>query len=70
MGLALVGHMPGVDLGLQIIAHRQKRRRAGRDFGEDGGEAAPEGVRLQTRAGQRFGIHEIIELTGDAEACG
>ena len=70
MGLALVGHMPGVDLGLQIVAHRQKRRRAGSEFGENGGEAAPEGVGREARARQRFGIHEVIEFMGDAEACG
>ena len=70
MGLALVGHMPGVDLALQIIAHRQQRRRTRGKISENGGEAAPEDVGREARAGQRFGIHEVIEFTGDAEACG
>ena len=51
MGLAPVGNMPCVDLALQIVTHRQQRRRAGGEIGENGGKAAPEGVGLQTRAG-------------------
>ena len=64
-GLDPVLAPPGIDAGLQFVATRQQRAMARREFLGDGLEAAPELMRRDSRAGQRFLLDEGMQGGGD-----
>ena len=69
-GLAAALQMPGVDLGLQLIARRQERAVAGRQIVDDRGQRRPEPLRVHARPRQRLVVDEVAERLGDPETVG
>ncbi len=60
--------VPGVDLRLQLVAARQHGAVARGEFPHDGGETAPEGLGVDTGAGQDLLDHELVQGPGDLQA--
>ena len=67
---SLVLPVPGVDLGLQLLAPRQQRAIARREIVDDRLERRPEARRVDARARQRLVIDEVVQDLGDPEAAG
>ncbi len=67
---AAIGLVPGVDLFLEGIAHREEFAVARRKVRHDGAEAFPEGRRVDARAWKGFLLDEVVKLAVDLEAGG
>ena len=65
MGRAAPGEMPGVDPGLQVVAHRQQPPVLRREPSEDRGNAGPEGIGLEPGPRQGLGLDEGGQFPGD-----
>ncbi len=60
--------VPGVDLGLQRVPPRQQGRVPRGEIVDQGGEPGPEGVGREAGAGERLGLHEIMQDGGHVQA--
>ena len=63
-----VGPVPGVDLGLQLVAPFQQSAVAGGELGHQPGQAGPKGAGIQPRPWQRLGVDELLQNGRDAQA--
>ena len=59
-GPTFAGAMPGVDLGLQIVAHGQQLAVSWRKAGDKRRQARPERRRFNARSRQSFGFDEVV----------
>ena len=66
-GSAAMSPVPGVDLRLQVVALRQQSRVARRQIVQDGVQSAPEPVRLDPGARQRFLFDELTKFGGNLQ---
>ena len=64
---ARMGFVPGVDLELQAVAFGQQGHVLGRQIGDDGVKAFPEGVAADAGAGQHLVVDELLQHGGDLQ---
>jgi hypothetical protein len=68
VGLAGAVAVPGVDLCLQVVALGEQRLVLGGEVLDHLDGAGPERVDIDAGAGERLGVHEVVENLGDLKA--
>jgi hypothetical protein len=65
-----VGAVPGIDPVLQSVAEGEQLAVSRAEVADDGGEASPERVGLDSGIGRRLPGDEIVEDRGDLQSVG